>query len=222
MASTQNSTPRSRHRAPRVRRSLRAPLPNSTEDKASMRTWGLRRASSTRAGSRRPSRVTSIWVSTPWSRRCHQGYTFDGYSRSQVTTRSPRRQSRPAATIPSPSVVFFTKAISSVCAPQEHRRARADALDLGVEGAPVAEGALFAGLGAVAAQGFLHARRDGRDARVVQVGELPGDGEEAACAGPVHDVADLRGARDARVPLQSRDATTPGSGRSVRMAPPTV
>ena len=101
-------------------------------------------ASSTLSSGSAPSRPRSITVSTPRGRRLHHAYTFEGYSRSQITTRSPRCQSSPAATRPRPSLVFFTKAISSAARADQLGGAPAHALDLRVVGARVVEGALLA------------------------------------------------------------------------------
>ena len=74
----------------------------------------------------------SITVSTPRERRLHHAYTFEGYSRSQVTTRSPRCQSSPAGDQAEPLAGVLREGDLVGAGADQRGGAPAHALDLGV------------------------------------------------------------------------------------------
>ena len=200
MASTQKSTPRSRHRRPSVGRSLRAPLPNSTEESASRRVRGwrerlfdaLERAARRRGRAASRSRRRADAGST---RRTRSRDTRDRRSRRdrRAASRAPRRPGR------GPRWCSSRRRSRRGPRRSARRRARARARSRRRSCArsrrrPVRR------LRAVARERFRDARRDRRDARVIQVGERLRHREEAARALPSH-----RGA-----------AARPGGGRAAR------
>ena len=128
IASTTKSTSRSRQSRPTASTSVRWPLANCTELRATTRVLGPM-APSTDSGVTAPSTASISRTRTPRSARCFHGKTLDGYSMALATaTSSPERQSSPPATIDRPWEVLFTNAISPGEAPMSSAvRARASA-----------------------------------------------------------------------------------------------
>ena len=126
----------------------------------------------------RPFRFFTTRHSTPRDARAFQGYAFEGNSMSVVTTLSPAVHPNPSATRLMPQLVFGRKAISFGEEPIR-RAAFARAVSTLPNQSRQSAAPRSRAFSTCAVIAVGHAARQGRHGGMVEVEQLPADGELA-------------------------------------------